>query len=166
VAVFPFAAGWSVVMGPLRGKEEDTEQDGADDGFVRICSLDALPADGIPRAFPVASDVVNAWTRSVGQRVGEVFLTRGDADGKQRILAFTATCPHLGCAVEFDDAEGRYECPCHESAFAKDGAKMFGPSLRGLDKLDVKLKGEAGAQEIWVRFERFRAGVAERVRLA
>jgi Rieske Fe-S protein len=68
--------------------------------------------------------------------------------------------------VEFDDEAKRYECPCHESGFAKDGKKMFGPSLRGLDQLDMKLKGEADAREVWVRFERFRAGIAERVRLA
>ena len=26
---------------------------------------------------------------------------------------------HLGCAVEFNSANDRFECPCHESGFAK-----------------------------------------------
>jgi Rieske Fe-S protein len=65
--------------------------------------------------------------------------------------------------VEFDSGEGQFECPCHESGFAKDGKKLFGPSLRGLDPLEVKLIDQDGTQEVWVAFERFRAGVAERI---
>jgi Rieske Fe-S protein len=109
------------------------------------------------------ADVADAWTRTAGQRIGSVFLARTEADGKPRVTAFTATCPHLGCAVEFDAAGDRFECPCHESAFARDGRKLFGPSLRGLDPLDVKLVDDQGTQEIWVGFQRFRAGIAERI---
>jgi len=159
VAVFPFAAGWGVVTSPMRRQQGDSH-DGAGDGFVRICPLDSIPADGIPHAFVVTADVADAWTRTVNQRVGEVFLMRTEAAGKP--TAFTATCPHLGCAVEFAGAENRYECPCHESGFAKDGKKLFGPSLRGLDSLDVQLKDNGGAPEVWVRYERFRAGIAEK----
>jgi menaquinol-cytochrome c reductase iron-sulfur subunit len=162
VAIFPFAAGWGVVMSPLHRKNDDAAGGGADDGFVRVCPLDSVPDDGSPHAFVVIADVIDAWTRAPNQRIGEVFLSRGNGDGNAKVLAFTATCPHLGCAVEFDNEEGRYECPCHESGFAKDGKKLFGPSLRGLDRLDVKLKGNDNAQEVWVRFERFRAGIAER----
>jgi Rieske Fe-S protein len=166
VAVFPFAAGWGVVTSPLRRKNDDGKDNASGDGFVRVCPLDSIPADGTPHAFVVIADVVDAWTRSVNQRIGEVYLTRTDAAGKPNVTAFTAECPHLGCAVEFDAAEGRFECPCHESGFAKDGKKLFGPSLRGLDRLDLETRGEAGAQDVWVRFERFRTGIAEREALA
>jgi menaquinol-cytochrome c reductase iron-sulfur subunit len=162
VAVFPFAAGWGVVTSPVR-RSGNGDQSGAEsDGFVPICPLASVPADGVPHAFVVMADTVDAWTRSVNQRIGEVFISRTDADGKPGVLAFTATCPHLGCAVEFDGAENRYECPCHESGFAKDGKKLFGPSLRGLDRLDAETRGEGDATEVWVRYERFRAGIAER----
>jgi Rieske Fe-S protein len=161
VAIFPFAAGWGVVMSPLRRKQVDSKG-GAKDGFLRICPLESVPLDGVPHAFVVTADVVDAWMRAVNQRIGEVFLTHSMADGKPHVVAFTATCPHLGCAVEFDGAESRYECPCHKSGFAKDGAKLFGPSLRGLDRLETELRGNDGAQEVWVRYERFRAGIAER----
>jgi menaquinol-cytochrome c reductase iron-sulfur subunit len=161
VAVFPFAAGWGVVTSPLRRKQDESSGS-ADDGFVPICPLDSIPADGKPHAFVVTADVVDAWTRAVNQRIGEVFLTRSEADGKPNVIAFTATCPHLGCAVEFDSEESHYECPCHESGFAKDGKKLFGPSLRGLDSLDAEIRGESGSQEVWVRYERFRAGIAEK----
>jgi Rieske Fe-S protein len=163
VAVFPFAAGWGVVTSPLHRKNGASD-DNTEDGFVRVCPLDSVPADGIPHAFVVVADVVDAWTRAVNQRIGEVYLTRSDASVEP--TAFTATCPHLGCAVEFATAEDRFECPCHASAFAKDGKKLFGPSLRGLDALDVQLRGNEGAKDVWVRFERFEAGVAERIPIA
>jgi Rieske Fe-S protein len=125
--------------------------------------LEALPANGTPHEFVVTSDVVDAWSRTRAQRIGSVFLVRTDEDSKPQVTAFTSSCPHLGCAVEFDAGEDRFECPCHESGFGKDGQKLFGPSLRGLDPLEVKLVEKNDTQEIWVAFRRFRAGVAERI---
>jgi Rieske Fe-S protein len=164
VTLFPFAAGWAVVTYPLRRKKADNAASNDDmAGFLRICPLESVPADGVPHPFAVVADVVNAWTRAADQRIGEVFLTRTDKDGKPNVIAFTATCPHLGCTVEFDAAKSEYECPCHVSGFAIDGKKLFGPALRGLDPLDVKLQGDGGGEEVWVRFEAFRAGIAERI---
>jgi nitrite reductase/ring-hydroxylating ferredoxin subunit len=163
LTLFPFAAGWGVFSDPLRGRRSDSEDADASDsgGFVRICTLDSLPADGMPHAFPVTSELVDAWTRAASQRIGEVFLTRTDAGGKPTVTAFSATCPHLGCAVEFSSAAGRFECPCHESAFAKTGQQLFGPSRRGLDSLDVRIT-ETPPLEVLVKFQRFRPGVPEK----
>lgn len=166
VVVFPFAAGWGVFVDPLKRSRNGANGGDQDDtaGLVRICPLESLPADGVPHDFVVTADVVDAWTRAVNQRIGEVFLTRTDVDGKPQVKAFTATCPHLGCAVEFDAGDDRFECPCHESAFDKSGQKLpGGPSPRDLDSLEVKLVDDNGAQHIWVRFQRFRAGIAERI---
>lgn len=164
VALFPVAAGLGVIFDPLRRKRN---VDGGDDGsemagFVRICPLESLPADGVPHEFAVTTDISDAWTRAVAQRIGSVFISRTDSDGKPQLTAFTAACPHLGCAVEFDAQAGRFKCPCHESAFSKDGQKLFGPSLRGLDPLAVEIAGNTGTEEVWVKFQRFQAGVAER----
>jgi Rieske Fe-S protein len=163
-SLFPFAVGAGVLFHPLRrgqkaagGTQTDTR------GMVRICPLESLPADEMPHQFVVTADMVDAWTRATGQRVGSVFLTRVDTEGNPQITAFTATCPHLGCAVEFSTAEDRFECPCHESGFAKDGEKLFGPSLRGLDRLEAKIIEKDGANDVWVAFQRFRAGVKNRI---
>jgi quinol---cytochrome c reductase iron-sulfur subunit, bacillus type len=67
--------------------------------------------------------------------------------------------------VDFDTEADQYKCPCHASAFAPDGKRLLGPSLRGLDPLPVKLVDNDGQQEIWVAFERFRPGIAERIRI-
>jgi menaquinol-cytochrome c reductase iron-sulfur subunit len=162
VALFPFAAGWGVITNPLRRSRATSGGDDADSTrFVRICPLDALPADGMPREFAVVADVSDAWTHAPAQRIGAVFLTRSSKDPNE-VTAFTATCPHLGCAVEFDPAKKEYECPCHKSGFGIDGQKLFGPSRRGLDPLPVKLAEISGAKEILVRFERFKGGIAAR----
>jgi menaquinol-cytochrome c reductase iron-sulfur subunit len=168
LVLFPFAAGAGVLFHPLRRRRRSTGGDDAGDtaDYVRVCSLDSLPADGVPHEHVVIADVADAWTRIAGQRIGSVYLVRTEADDKPHVTALSATCPHLGCAVEFDANDDRFECPCHASAFSKGGKKLFGPSLRGLDPLEVKLVDDKGTQEIWVDFQRFRAGIAERIPVA
>ena len=43
-----------------------------------------------------------------------------------------------------------------------DGKKLFGPSLRGLDPLPVKIEEKSGSKEILVKYERFKGGIAAR----
>jgi Rieske Fe-S protein len=165
--IFPFAASFGVLLDPLRRHRRQASGDkswAAD--FVRVCPLEALAADGTPQRFVVTADVTDAWTRTNGQRIGSVFLSREDAGDTPKVTAFNATCPHLGCAVEFSSAKDQFECPCHVSGFNKDGEKLFGPSLRSLDPLEVKLVDKNNTKEIWVVFQQFRAGLAERIPVA
>src|SRR3954467_11138228 len=75
VALFPFAAGWGVIIDPWRRSRRNASGNGGSGAaqasaakFVPVCSLASLPADGVPRAFPVISDVVDGWTHSANQR--------------------------------------------------------------------------------------------------
>jgi menaquinol-cytochrome c reductase iron-sulfur subunit len=164
VTLFPVAAGWGVLVDPWRRSRRASTSGGESTGAtpVRICSLDALPADGTPQAFPVVADVIDAWTRTANQRVGMVYLYRNEGGKPPGVVAFTAKCPHLGCMVDFNRTIGEFECPCHKSAFAKDGAKLYGPSLRGLDQLDAEVKTIDGEKEVFVAFQKFQTGIAER----
>ena len=74
------------------------------------------------------------------------------------VKAFSAVCPHLGCSVNAT-ANGAYACPCHTSAFDKDGRKQSGPSPRDLDALATKVEDGVVA----VDFKKFRIGVGEKV---
>ncbi|WNO71059.1 FAD-dependent oxidoreductase [Streptomyces sp. AM8-1-1] len=56
-----------------------------------------------------------------------------DASGEVRSLS--ARCTHLGCLVQFNDAERTWECPCHGSRFATDGSVLHGPATRPLEEL-------------------------------
>ena len=47
-----------------------------------------------------------------------------------------ATCPHLGCIVQFDRGEQTWNCPCHGSRFAIDGTVLDGPAVESLTRRD------------------------------
>jgi len=168
VAVFPFAAGLGVLLDPLRRRSKSAGIADGDDAakYVRVGPLDVLPPDGIPHQFVLRDDVVDAWTHLPAQRVGTAFLTRTDTADGPKITAFSSVCPHLGCAVDYLPAASEFACPCHDAFFAKDGAVLSGPSPRGLDPLPVEILDRNGGQEIWVAFQRFRMGVAERAPVA
>jgi glycine/D-amino acid oxidase-like deaminating enzyme/nitrite reductase/ring-hydroxylating ferredoxin subunit len=48
--------------------------------------------------------------------------------------AVSLRCTHLGCLVRFNAAERSWDCPCHGSRFAVDGAVLEGPAVRPLDR--------------------------------
>jgi Rieske Fe-S protein len=52
----------------------------------------------------------------------------------------SAICPHEGCEVSWDQGANRFSCPCHQSYFAADGARISGPATRGLDELPMRVQ--------------------------
>ncbi len=121
---------------------------------IDVGSLDALP-DGVPVRMAVrASRLRDAWAAARDVTLGAAWLRR---DG-ERVRAWSTVCPHAGCAVDWNGAAARFECPCHDSAFAADGARAAGPAPRGLDPLDVTV--EAG--RVRVAWRRYRQGVPDR----
>lgn len=71
----------------------------------------------------------------------------------------TAACPHEGCNVSWREDLARFACPCHDSFFAPDGARLSGPARRGLDPLPTR---ESGGM-LQVRYQSFVNNTAERV---
>ena len=43
-------------------------------------------------------------------------------------------CPHLGCALKWNQAEHTWDCPCHGSRFSKDGKLLDNPATSDLNK--------------------------------
>ncbi len=52
-----------------------------------------------------------------------------------QVIKLSASCPHQGCPVEWDENEKRWVCPCHGSQFQPDGTLISGPAGKGLEKL-------------------------------
>jgi len=53
-----------------------------------------------------------------------------DEEGKLHLRS--ATCTHLGCIVHWNGLERVWDCPCHGSQFAPDGAVLSGPATEPL----------------------------------
>jgi len=71
----------------------------------------------------------------VRQGIHRVAVSR-DENGV--LHAFSAVCPHLGCAVRWNAAERTWDCPCHGSRFDPVAGRVLnGPASRGLDPLEI-----------------------------
>ena len=148
----PVAAGVWAFLDPLRRK-------GSAASFLPVTEIAAIPADGVPRQFAVIAERTDAWTGFTAEPIGAVYLRRGE--GSDTVEALSATCPHAGCFVEMESTGRCFRCPCHNSTFTLDGGIVSpSPSPRPMDALECRV-AKNGAVE--VKWERFRAGVAEKV---
>lgn len=94
-------------------------------GLVFAGTLDSFPVDSVNHVL-----------------TGRCYISRTD-DG---IIALWQKCPHLGCAVPWDENEGQFHCPCHGSTFSVVGDVKGGPAPRAMDYFPVEIIGE----EVWV----------------
>lgn len=165
VGLVSLVSGLVVALDPLRSVDRTPRKyrqrgGGGKEGFIRIASLDAVPADGVPRRFPVISNVVDAWSFIPEQPIGAVYVRR-TADS---LIVLQATCPHAGCSVAPSTDGTALHCPCHNSSFGLDGTKMDrpgkqNPSPRDLDRLEYdEEKLAADPPELWIRFQEFYTG--------
>jgi glycine/D-amino acid oxidase-like deaminating enzyme/nitrite reductase/ring-hydroxylating ferredoxin subunit len=54
-------------------------------------------------------------------------------DGNGVLHELSATCPHLGCLVDWNSTERTWDCPCHGSRFDVFGRVINGPAIAGLE---------------------------------
>jgi cytochrome b6-f complex iron-sulfur subunit len=58
------------------------------------------------------------------------------------LRAFSATCTHLSCTVQYRSDIERIWCACHNGHYDLTGRNVEGPPPRPLDRFDVALKGD------------------------
>jgi menaquinol-cytochrome c reductase iron-sulfur subunit len=103
-----------------------------------------------PKRVDIVAPVVkDGWTAARNVVLGAAWVRRTAPD---KIVALSAVCPHLGCAVGWDPGAGNFLCPCHDSRFSPEGAKLTGPSERGMDELPLQIV-EGRLQLTWVRYK-------------
>jgi Rieske Fe-S protein len=77
------------------------------------------------------------------------FVIRDDGDDgdpdKGKIIAMSAACTHMGCIVQWQDKDRKFQCPCHGGVFTEYGKvdnKAWGgavPYLYPLPRLKTKV---------------------------
>jgi menaquinol-cytochrome c reductase iron-sulfur subunit len=154
--LIPLGAGVTVLLDPLWRKSS------AGAGMLRVTTLDSVPADGVPHKFPVVATLVDAWNKYSEMPIGAVYLRRTSDD---KVEALNVVCPHAGCFVDFLAARDCFLCPCHNSMFTLEGriADRASPAPRGMDTLPVEVRN---GKEIWVAYQNFEAGRAEKIPVA
>ncbi|WP_435007383.1 ubiquinol-cytochrome c reductase iron-sulfur subunit [Tundrisphaera lichenicola] len=133
-------------------------------GYRPIARLGQLEVDR-PQSFSVIENRLDAWVKYPEEPIGTVWLVRQPAGANPPVLAFSAECPHLSCAVKVGPDRKSFLCPCHAARFQFDGSRINEVAARGMDSLPVELSDEKDP-EIRVKFERFQPQIAEKKTLA
>lgn len=99
--------------------------------------LDVAPLNEITGSQPITKKVVAehiaGWAITTEEHNVFVLPARNNQ-------VVSAVCPHEGCEVLWEQQRNQFSCPCHESYFAADGARLSGPSPRGLDPLPTRVQ--------------------------
>jgi Rieske Fe-S protein len=157
VGLVPVVTGAIFFFDPVTRRKKSVGATGEQvdaEGYIKVATTDALAEDGSPRAFKVVADLQDFWNKFPNAEIGSVYLRRTTSG---EITCFTARCPHLGCTVHYEPAGEEFVCPCHESSFGLDGHRSNQIPPRDMDALDVRVNDG----EIWVKFQKFRAGIHE-----
>lgn len=56
--------------------------------------------------------------------------------------AFSATCTHLNCTVQYQAARQQIWCACHNGFYDLNGKVVSGPPPRPLEEYAVRVRGE------------------------
>jgi menaquinol-cytochrome c reductase iron-sulfur subunit len=148
------------LVSPLRRRKSDPSTD----SFETLTSLSQLSV-GVPRSFAVIKDRIDAWVKYPSEPVGSVWLVRQPRGATPEVVALSAECPHLGCAINLTPGGKSFQCPCHTSAFDLEGQPQNRVPPRPMDRLDVELTAEPDPK-VKVKFQRFRTLAQEKIPLA
>jgi cytochrome b6-f complex iron-sulfur subunit len=91
---------------------------------------------------------------------GRFYVVRAQDGG---FVALYQKCTHLGCAVPWEPALGQFVCPCHASAFERDGEVINPPAPRPLDRFPVSIVAGEVLVDTGQRIERDHASAADAV---
>src|SRR5262249_39514405 len=119
--------------------------------FRNVARLSELEVD-VPHQVVIRDVRQDAWTLHPNDEIGRVWLIKRQ-DGS--VDAFTSSCPHLGCSINF---EGRL-LRCRGGTFNLKGDAVGGPVPRGMDRLDYQIEADV----VQVKYQSFKQGEEQKV---
>ncbi len=123
--------------------------------FANIGPIDSFPK-GEPALPKYSAEVTRAYIRS--DKMRDVWVIK---QSDTEVTVFSPICPHLGCRYNWYSQARKFICPCHGSVFSIDGKVLGGPAPRGLDTLSWKIENG----DLYVKWERFRVGIPQKIRI-
>ena len=106
---------------------------------ARRILLSAVPVELSHRAPQdvLIAKTVNLSAKDVPPGQGAVVNVSGEkvalyVDESGRTYPLSARCQHMGCTIDWNPVDKTWDCPCHGSRYATDGAVIQGPATRPL----------------------------------
>jgi len=97
-----------------------------------------------PDGFKIVGTVAELDQKGhiLNQKIADspVIIIRNPTD-KNSLIAVNSNCGHAGCAVNWEQDQKSFICPCHESKFSPDGKILGGPAIEPLKTYTAKLEG-------------------------
>jgi Rieske Fe-S protein len=100
----------------------------AKEAWISLGPLDHFEI-GMPTLVTFTRSRVNGWEKTVNSY--GVFVIR---KSETEVEVLSSKCTHLGCRVNWKEAQQAYVCPCHDATFDIDGKVLGGPPPRPLDR--------------------------------
>jgi len=116
-------------------------------GWSDLGPADDFSEVNVPQKRTINIIQTDGWRKIESEK--SVYVIKGTDN---QLTVMTATCPHLGCSVKWNDNTHHFKCPCHNGEFTSAGTLVSGPPPRDMDTLESKV--EDG--HLKVRYQSFR----------
>jgi Rieske Fe-S protein len=112
-----------------------------------VTGMPIVPSDvAVPHFVANLAEIGDKTIRfTTDTLIGYVLLSDGD-DGeppKGEVIAMSAACTHMGCIVQWQDADNSFHCPCHGGIFTEYGKPDKTSPIRylaSLPRLETRVK--------------------------
>ena len=103
-------------------------------------TVKSLVVERIEKPEKVINDEITL--DDIKQESGQIVELNGEKVGvykdiEGKMFAVKPVCTHLGCILNWNDADKTWDCPCHGSRFDYTGKNIYNPALKDLEKVEL-----------------------------